>query len=65
MKSIKVKNCGSCILLHTDENWDSSCKLDRKIQMPHGDDEPFNVDEGVHVNCPLRKEDLQIGLKLC
>jgi hypothetical protein len=59
MKVINIKTCGSCILLQTDENWDSYFKLDKNIHMPYGS---VNLDKGVHINCPLRREDLQINL---
>lgn len=59
MKVISVKTCGSCILLQTDENWDSSCKLDKNIHMPYSS---FDLDKSIHTNCPLKKNDLQIKL---
>ena len=59
MKVINVKTCGSCILLQTDENWNSSCTLDKDIYMPYGS---VDLDKGVHINCPLRREYLQVSL---
>lgn len=62
MKTIEVKTCSGCMLLHTDENWNSSCKLDTTIKMPYNLNE-FNMDKGIHEKCPLKKEAFQIKLK--
>jgi hypothetical protein len=61
MKVIKVETCGSCPFIRTDENWDSSCKLDKTISMPYSGD--FNIDLSVHEKCSLRTQTVEIKLK--
>ena len=50
MKVIKVKACGSCPFIRTDDNWDSSY---------HGD---FNIDSTVHEKCSLRTQTVEVKL---